>query len=67
MTLDDASKFKRLRHSKRAQRDKEPMRKARAARRYDATQAADRLFRYGSKEWAAYRGVKISRTAYLQL
>lgn len=61
MTLDDASKFKRL------QRNKEPMRKARAARRYDATQAADRLFRYGSKERAAYRGVKISRTAYLQL
>lgn len=45
MSLEDASKFKRLRHSKRAQRNKEPMRKARAARRYDATQAADRLFR----------------------
>ena len=67
MSLEDASKFKRLRHSKRAQRNKEPMRKARAARRYNATQAADRLFRYGSKERAAYRGLKISRTAYLQL
>ena len=67
MSLEDASKFKRLRHSKRAQRNKEPMRKARAARRYDATQAADRLFRYGSKERAAYRGLKISRAAYLQL
>ena len=46
MSLDDASKFKRLRHSKRAQRNKEPIRRmARATRRYDATQRADRLFR----------------------
>lgn len=45
MSLDDASKFKRLQHSKRAQRNKEPIRKTRAARRYDATQIADRLFR----------------------
>ena len=67
MSLEDASKFKRLQHSKRAQHNKEPMRKARAARRYDATQAADRLFRYGSKEQAVYRGLKILRAAYLQL
>ena len=67
MTLDDASKFKRLQRSKRAQRNKEPMRKARAARRYDATQAAIGYLGYRGRERAAYRGLKISRAAYLQL
>ena len=69
MSLDDASKFKRLQHSKRAQRNKEPMQKKPHGRRGDTTQRRERIgyFDYEGKERAAYRDLKILRTAYLQL
>ena len=69
MSLDDASKFKRLRHSKRAQRNKEPMQKTPHGQRGDTTQRRERIgyFGYEGRERAAYRGAKILRTAYLQL